>query len=60
MNYELRISNYQLKVHEFFWQCNGVLILPRLSHKLVYKPYTKIENKVSCPLSIKCPCLDIQ
>ena len=31
-NYELIISNYQLKVHEFFWLCNDVLILPKLSH----------------------------
>ena len=31
-NYELRISGYQLKVHKFFWQWDGVLILPKLSH----------------------------
>ena len=31
-NYELRISNYKLKVHKFFWYCNGALTLPKLSH----------------------------
>ena len=31
-NFELRFSHYQLKVHEFFWQYSGALILLKLNH----------------------------
>ena len=54
-NYELRISNYQFKVHEFFSQCNGVLYSQSWTIKLCYKPYTKEENNDSYPLNIKRP-----
>ena len=32
IDFEFRISSCQSKVHEFFWWCNGVLILPKLHH----------------------------